>query len=72
MSKGDFIAAQNAKCVLVSAAVKAPFPTSSISASLWPQKSTALRRKLFSFKIWAMPNHFAVQEIELSAIPESS
>lgn len=26
MSKGDFIAAQNAKCVLVSAAVKAPFP----------------------------------------------
>jgi len=66
------MAAQNAKCVLVSAAVKAPFPTSSISTSLWPQKSTALRRKLFPFKVWEMPDHFAVQKIESSAIPHSS
>jgi hypothetical protein len=71
MSKGNFMAAQNAKWVLVSAAVKTPFPTSSISASLCPQKSTALRRKLFSFKIWAMPDHFAVQKFESSAIPSS-
>lgn len=40
MIRGDFIIAQRAKWARFSSIVKSPLPTSSMSGSLWPQKST--------------------------------
>lgn len=45
MSSGDFSADQIPKWVLVSSAVRLPFPTSSMSRSLWPKKSLYSRKK---------------------------
>ena len=40
MIRGDFMIAHRAKWARFSSIVKSPLPTSSISGSLWPQKST--------------------------------
>lgn len=63
MISGDFMAAHSAKCARFSASVRLPLPTSSMSGSLWPQKSTELRRKLFSLAMVAMRGQFAGRHI---------
>lgn len=59
MISGDFIAAHRAKCARFSASVRLPFPTSSMSGSLWPQKSTEFSSKLLRLAMVEMRGQFA-------------
>lgn len=59
MKRGDFKAAQREKCERDSARVRSPLPTSSMSASLWPQKLVLCEMKEARFRMRRMDHHSA-------------